>query len=552
SRIPAVLFSIAIVWMVWHWRRYLGKWGALITAFLLVISPYMLYYGRYVRNESFVGFSGVVMLYAILRHLEVGGKKYLYILAAALMLHFTAKETSFIYTAQALLYLVVYFIIQVSRTPWRGATRDYRSFIISLCVTILLAGVTVGYGLYTRDMETITSTETAIPANPDAAPLPPSGPAISPLTFALAIAAVIALVVTAYFLIRGYTWERLRTNRSFELLMIAGTIVLPQLSPFLINLTDVTIPTTGPEVRALAGDWRAILTIGACLLATFLIATAIGIIWNPSKWWKTSLVFWVPYTILYTTVFTNPNGFFTGAIGSLGYWLVQQGVERGSQPWYYYLLVQIPIYEFLPALGLILALILGFRRKVSLPLEWEVDMIDGTFDGNWESTAQPTPEQQETYTRELNFVNMFSLLVWWSISSFLAFTIAGERMPWLTYHIALPMILITGWALGYIIDNTNWEALKEKKIVLGIVATTIFIVSAANLVYAWSSPARPFQGVALEQLQATNLFLLPLFVSILSLIASGFFLREWSFKDIRHVFTLVIFAFLSIFTVRAS
>jgi uncharacterized protein (TIGR03663 family) len=58
SRIPAVLFSIGTVWMVWYWRRYLGKWGALIAGFLLVISPYMLYYGRYVRNESFAGFSG--------------------------------------------------------------------------------------------------------------------------------------------------------------------------------------------------------------------------------------------------------------------------------------------------------------------------------------------------------------------------------------------------------------------------------------------------------------------------------------------------------------
>ena len=82
SRIPTALFSIAIIWMVWYWRRYLGKWGALITGLLLVISPYMLYYGRYVRNESFVGFSGVLMLYAILRHLEVGGRKYLLMLAA--------------------------------------------------------------------------------------------------------------------------------------------------------------------------------------------------------------------------------------------------------------------------------------------------------------------------------------------------------------------------------------------------------------------------------------------------------------------------------------
>src|SRR3990172_335245 len=51
ARIPVVLFSIATVWMVWYWRRYLGKWGAIVAGLLMVISPYMLYYGRYVRKN---------------------------------------------------------------------------------------------------------------------------------------------------------------------------------------------------------------------------------------------------------------------------------------------------------------------------------------------------------------------------------------------------------------------------------------------------------------------------------------------------------------------
>src|SRR5688572_25236654 len=139
SRIPAVLFSIGTVAMVWYWRRYLGKWGALITGLLLVISPYMLYYGRYVRNESFVAFSGIVMLYAMLRHLEVGGKKYLYILAAALALHFVSKETSYIYAAEALIFLAVYFIIRVTRRPWADREGDYRAFVIALGVALLIA-----------------------------------------------------------------------------------------------------------------------------------------------------------------------------------------------------------------------------------------------------------------------------------------------------------------------------------------------------------------------------------------------------------------------------
>ena len=35
ARIPAVLFNIATIWMVWYWRRYLGKAGALIAGLLM-------------------------------------------------------------------------------------------------------------------------------------------------------------------------------------------------------------------------------------------------------------------------------------------------------------------------------------------------------------------------------------------------------------------------------------------------------------------------------------------------------------------------------------
>ncbi|HNN12319.1 MAG TPA: TIGR03663 family protein [Anaerolineales bacterium] len=560
SRIPTALFSIAIVWMVWYWRQYLGKWGALIAGILMVISPYMLYYGRYVRNESFVAFSGLLMLYAMLRHLELGGKKYLLMVAAALALHFTSKETSFIYTAQALLYLAVYFIVQVTRRPWKNAENEYRTFVIALSVSILFAGAAVVYGLYTRDASTLTGAETALPSDPNAAASPLAAPntAIISLTSTLAVAALISLIVTAYYLIRGYTWERIRNDRSFELLMVTGTIVLPQLSPFLINMTNVTIPTTAPEIQALGSDTRGLMIIGALLLLTFILAIAAGLLWNPEKWFKTALVFWIPFTILYTTVFTNSDGFFTGTIGSLGYWLVQQGVERGSQPWYYYLLIQIPIYEFLPALGLFLAIIVGWRRKVNLT---EADQVQVTEEavlvGGEAGVPEPVlilgeEEQQPILSSDMNFVNMFSLLVWWSLLSFVAFSFAGERMPWLTVHITWPMILLTGWALGRIIDTLDWAKVREQNVALTVTTLAIFIASISRAFYLATGPIRPFQGQALEQLQATNAFLLPLIVSVLSAVAGVYLLRQWSFREFRHVFTLMFFGFLAVLTARAA
>ena len=552
SRIPTALFSVAIVWMVWHWRRYLGKWGALIASFLMVISPYMLYYGRYVRNESFVGFSGVVMLYAMLRHLEVGGKKYLFLLAGALALHFTTKETSFIYAAQALIYLAIYFIAQVTRRPWKDAEKEYRSFIIALVVTVLLAGAAVGYGLYTRDAGIISETETALPSDPSAtaSPLtPPEAATISP-TLILAVAALIAIIVAAVFLIRGYTWERVRNERTFDLLMVTGTIVLPMLSPFAIKGLErwlkVTIPTTAPEVQALSGNITSILAIAGILVVMFIISAVAGLLWNKEKWWKIALIFWIPFTILYTTVFTNSDGFFTGTIGSLGYWIVQQGVSRGSQPWYYYLLVQIPIYEFLPAIGLIFAIILGLKRKIKSTINIEEDVVDNNDE------VINLLEAEETDTEEKNFQNTFSLLVFWSIMTIATLSYAGERMPWLTLHMAWPMILITGWALGYVIDTTNWEKLKKQHIPLTLAALTVFVVSVMGMILALGGSTPPFQGKELAQLQATSAFLLPTIITILSAVGVTYFLREWTFREIRHVFILIFFAFLAVLTSRAA
>ena len=160
ARIPAVLANIATIWMVWYWRRYLGKWGALIAGLLLVVSPYVLYYGRYVRNESFTGLAGIVLLYGILRYLEGGEKRYLFFVTLGTILHFITKETAFIYTAQAIIFLGVYFIIEVTKRPWEEHHGLFRGFVIALVAAALLLGAGVAIGYVNRTPETISGAET--------------------------------------------------------------------------------------------------------------------------------------------------------------------------------------------------------------------------------------------------------------------------------------------------------------------------------------------------------------------------------------------------------
>jgi predicted membrane-bound mannosyltransferase/DNA-binding beta-propeller fold protein YncE len=517
ARIAAVLFSIATVCMIWAWRDFLGKWGALIAGFMLVVSPYMLYYGRYVRNESFTGVAGLTMLYGILRYLEKGDKRYLYFVTGGMLLHFLTKETAFIYAAQGLLYLGIYFIARVTRQPWEHNPGLYKAFIIVLTIVVLLGGIGLGISIASRHAGTITSGETVVPANPtgETSPLAAPTTGITPSEILLGLAAM-ALVVALYILFLGYGWEHLIQERSFDLMILMGTFVLPMLVAFPIKFLqstlNVAIPTDAASVNAL--DARALGIIGVFVVLLFLISIAIGMIWN-RDWWKYGAFFWGPFTIFYTTVFTNAPGFFTGLIGSLGYWLVQQGVERGSQPTYYYWLIQIPMYEFLPALGVILAIVLGLVKLLRRqPDPAESESMD-------ESPSLPADEPS-------NSLLFFPLFVWWSITSVVAFSIAGERMPWLTYHMTWPMILLTGWAIGQIIESLIVQLSDEKpgRVALSILVLAVFVLAVFNVTRSIYGATPPFQGTDLLQLQATASFMLPLISAVAAAALLAYLMRN--------------------------
>ena len=357
ARIPAALFSIATVAFVWNYRRYLGKAGAMVAAVLMLISPYMLYYGRYVRNEAFVALFGVVTLWAILRYIETGKHRYLYFLTLATVLHFTAKETAFIYTAQALIFLAFYLIYRLSRQPWVRMD-DRRAFLIALIVGLLLVSAAAGVALANRQTVVPSATETVAPAVPGAGGLenPAEAAPTNLLVIVLLGLGAIGVLAALFFVIRGYTWDGLRQERSFDMLIILGSAVLPMLAPFPVKAMGLNpIDYNNSQV---------ILMNGVFIVVLALIAVAIGLLWKPRLWLLNMALFYAVFVVLYTTVFTNGFGFITGLVGSLGYWLEQQKVNRGSQPLYYYALIQIPIYEFLPALGSILATgIAVFRRR---------------------------------------------------------------------------------------------------------------------------------------------------------------------------------------------
>lgn len=536
ARIPAALFSIATIAFMWNYRRLIGRNGAMIAALLLLLSPYILYYGRYVRNEAFVAFFGVVTIWAIIRYLENGSVRYLYWLTAITALHFTSKETSFIYTAQAMIFLALYLVYRLSLQIWFKSQLRTR-FIFALLIGVLL--VSVGGLIY------LSNRAPEIPAGTDA-PIPDisngtsSIAGISFLAIPLIALGGVAVLAAFYFAISGFTWARLRSERSFSALIVLTTLVLPMLAPFPVKFLGYNpIDYNDPQARLITAILLVILS---------LISIALGLLWNRRVWLINVGIFFGIFIVFYTSIFTNGFGIVTGLVGSLGYWIEQQGVNRGSQPWYYYWAVQIPIYEYLPAAGTLLTIIFAPRlirkfHKSSNQNTQNTNIQESNSDSTDSDIEREVCPQPETTV---------TLLIFWSITSLLAYTIAGEKMPWLTVHITLPMILTTAWFLGQLVDTTDWAAFRRNNGLLVVILLPIFFFSLSGALGALLGQNPPFQGKELEQLRATSTFITSLIVAIASGGTLAYMVKSWSTGLLGRILTLGSFTLLAVLTARAA
>ncbi|MGZ6347239.1 MAG: SMP-30/gluconolactonase/LRE family protein, partial [Anaerolineales bacterium] len=462
---------------------------------------------------------------------------HLLLLTIATALHFTVKETAFIYSAQALLFLAFYLILRVTHTPWKNK-KIFNGFVTTLTAGIILIGLAVGFSIFAHPQVITDSSLTSAPLAPGNAPvqLQPTPP--FPLVGVLIGIAIASFIAAGVFLIIGCGWKNLRTERAFDMLVIIGTFVLPQLAPIPVkalgwNPLDYAFSWPG-------WNWSALWAQGPVKTASILILLTIisillGTLWDWRRWLTNAAIFLTIYIVFYTSIFSNWPGLATGLVGSLGYWLVQQGVQRGGQPWYYYILIQIPLYEFLPALGLLLAAYLGFRRK--LPETLSIQNQSENHPGSPTARAEPSL--------------FFPLLIWWTASSLIAFSIAGEKMPWLTVHIALPMILLSGWGLGQIIERFNWVKFREKG-GWAVLLLSIFFIGFTLTIWTGLGANPPFQGKGLAQLSATGMFISSALITIASAAGLVWYLKDWQIRNVMRLATLVIFGLLAILTARTA
>ena len=383
--VPALLGTLIAIVIPQLLKPWIGKIGALIGTVLFLISPYMLYYSRYIRHDTLVIAWMLLVVFAIFGYLHDRQYRYLVLFAIGLALMFSTMEITFIYLA---------------------------IFASYLAIRILFSN--------------------------------------------------------------GLRWNSIKITAEFDLLVLmitlgaffSSSIALPVLNPIFTRLTGapyVDLAVLGSQET----EWAAGQT-GFRLWLLFgifgAIGTTLGFIWGRLRWLKLAGLFLVINIVLFTTFFTNPSGIESGFIGSLGYWLSQQSVARGGQPWYYFLFV-FPIYEYLPLIGGISAAVYYLVRRKQL---------------------------SETANIFIPFT------VWWAVGIFIALSAAGEKMPWLSTHITVPFLILTAWWVGHILEmdlKPNSVHLKRKiwfkrivvfcfSILALITMRTSFFVNFVNYDYA--------------------------------------------------------------------
>ncbi len=125
-------------------------------------------------------------------------------------------------------------------------------------------------------------------------------------------------------------------------------------------------------------------------------------------------------------------------------------------------------------------------------------------------------------------------------------------MPWLTVHIALPMILAAAWFLGQLVDITNWKEFLERRGLLVLLLLPVVFFSLAGVVGSILGPTPPFQGKELEQLRATNTFLISIITAVAGGIALAYLARDWQTALLGRILTLGIFTLLGLITARTA
>ncbi|MCB9422131.1 MAG: TIGR03663 family protein [Ardenticatenaceae bacterium] len=535
ARVPVAILGIILVAIPYLLRHWLGRIGALFASFIFLISPYITYYSRYIRHDIYVITWALIIFISSWFYLRHREEKYLWWFAGGLALMFSTKEVSFIYVAIFGSFLILRLLAHIVVDDWFGKViGNLRTAIIIVALGVLITGGSfITQQIMAEEEAQIATPETGegFAANPsEELPATPTAAANNHVALRWLEIGGIVILGAGLFLALKEMRPYIDQHPEFDLIILYTTLVLPLVSPLLTTIAgwnprDYTVNTCMLEGQEAMSSlqlliarmsnsvcWSSFMKSGMVHSGIFLIITLIasilvGLWWNRRRWLVTAVIFHSIFAFLYTSIFTNPGGWASGMIGSLGYWLEQQGVQRGSQPTFYYLFV-VPFYEFLPVIFSLLAIRLWLaKEKINKIVGYWVTLVLLSLLAfslsNWlynrsvlllggETTKLPgllagglflgagilfwffvrSGQLRNEYEIEgglLKLVNLSAMvefvpsLIWWLLLTWVAYSYAGEKMPWLSTHFVIPMAFLVGWYMNERLKELDASALLSRQ-----------------------------------------------------------------------------------------
>ncbi len=484
ARFASALCGVWVVISPFFLRKQMGRVSALLASFLLLVSPSVLYFSRMAREDSIFSATEMLMIVGLWRFISTRRPGDFYIFCAGLSLMFTIKETSYLTTAVLIGFFALLFVLQAGyaimgalgayavamggllvyvngqmkagailplpNIPETGPNYDKIAGFVqaliahplvwgSAVLTLLfLASVLVLFNMQKRRM---LAAQAGVPSrvsrnvpaeDTDVEAMPVE--AASPNGYVVAVAEAPPVVASTVPAEEEPEWTAVANDDASQ--VWNPRRLDPRPGTFLARYQPGSLPY-------LAGS---LFSRPSVLLIGFLIAAGI-------------------FTTLYTVFFTDvPRGIASGLFASIGYWMAQQGVARGGQPWYYYFLI-LPLYEpiavFFSLAGTIFFSWKGIRwfmRRKSWARTLENPPRLGAF-----NTNRPVP-----FARFSAFMPLF--LIWWILGAVFLYSWAGEKMPWLMVHMVRPAALLAALFLGTLVmslvrrrqERLDWASLPEE------------------------------------------------------------------------------------------
>ncbi|MBI1388384.1 MAG: TIGR03663 family protein [bacterium] len=482
ARLPFVSFGLLLLFFIWRLRPWIGTYGSLFTMTLAALSPTLVYFSRFARNDIYIAATGMGVLVFGLEYLRDRKSSQLAWMTFFLALMYCVKENSIMsgfFMGSYIVFFGVYYVFSAHRSQRGAALADvfvHRAPFVKIA-TLYALFTAFAFSLVwyvTRHFGTLAKND--MPA------------------------------------LRG-AWEGYIADHGwvypFWLILFAALTAGLFLLFWWVRQQVETPAENEPFFRRLARS-------NAAVMASVLIALVV-------------------YSLLFTTLGTNPGGMKAGVIDYLLYWMGQQDAPRIPGPATYYI-PRLLLYELAPVFFALAAYFVyswyafgamfnrAFQTIVFLAVQAVMAIAMYFF---WSVAMASNPNVAMTLLKMaialllvgliavgVVLMNLFGVgvkedddaarddadegvtpdglrvfFIYWSIWSILIYALLQEKVPWLMVHQALPLILLAGTFMGDVFERLQpgfW-----RKAAIALIAVFFAYEARTSILLNFYNPDNP-------------------------------------------------------------